>query len=269
MTAMPPAAPPEPAGNLGGLGAGFAAIAQVSAGAPFTWLARGFADLRAAPAASLFYGLAFAAMGWLIVFFYGHAYSLTVALIGGFMLLGPGLAMGLYGLSRQREAGTVPRLGPSLTVWRRNLSNLGIFALVTGVVFLVWARASLVVFAVFYSSGLPSAADFFRELLAFDNLEFVIAYMVIGSAFASLIFGVSVVAVPLMLDRDQDAISAMLLSLAVVAKNPLPMLLWAALIVTLAGIGFATAFLGLIFTIPLLGHATWHAYRALVPAQAD
>lgn len=241
-----------------------AAINPVPVGAPFAWLARGIADLRAAPAASLFYGAAFAVMGWLIAFFYGHAYSLTVALMGGFMLLGPGLAMGLYGLSRQRENGEIPRLLPSLTIWRSNLSNLGIFALVTGVVLLIWARASLVVFAVFYTSGLPSTDDFLRELLAFENAEFVIAYLVIGSGFAAFIFSISAVAVPLMLDRDKDAVSAMLLSLAAVAKNPLPMLVWAILIVTLAGIGFATAFIGLIVMIPILGHATWHAYRALV-----
>jgi uncharacterized membrane protein len=96
----------------------------------------------------------------------------------------------------------------------------------------------------------------------------VTAYLIIGSGFAAFIFSISVVAVPLMLDRDKDAISAMLLSIATVAKNPLPMLLWACLIVMLAGIGFATAFTGLIVTIPILGHATWHAYRALVPPDA-
>ena len=245
--------------------ASLAAINVVPVGAPLRWLELGLADLQAAPRASLFYGIAFAVMGWAIVFFYGNAYSLTVALIGGFMLLGPGLAMGLYALSRQREAGEVPRLGPTLTIWRANLSNLGIFALVTGVVFLIWARASMVAFAVFYSSGLPTAADFLHELAAFDNVEFVIAYLLIGSCFAAFIFAISVVAVPLMLDRNADAITAMLVSLATVAKNPLPMLVWAGLIVTLAAIGFATAFIGLALTMPILGHATWHAYRALIP----
>ncbi len=247
---------------------GLAAIRPVAITAPLRWLVLGFADMKAAPASSLFYGLAFALMGWAIVFFYGNAYSLTVALMGGFMLLGPGLAMGLYALSRQREVGEVPRLVPTLTIWRANLSNLSIFALVTGVVFLVWARASMVVFAVFYSSGLPTAADFMRELLAFENVEFVIAYLVIGSCFASFIFSISVVAVPLMLDRNQDAITAMLLSLACVAKNPLPMLFWAIIIVSLAGFGFATAFIGLALTMPILGHATWHAYRAMTPPSA-
>ena len=244
---------------------GIAAIRVVPVGAPLRWLSLGLDDLHAAPATSLFYGAAFALMGWAIVYFYGHAYSLTVGLISGFMLLGPGLAMGLYALSSQREAGEVPRLRPSLTIWRANLSNLGIFALVTGVVFLIWARASMVAFAVFYSSGLPTAVDFLRELAAFENVEFVIAYLLIGGCFAAFIFAISVVAVPLMLDRNEDAISAMLVSLATVAKNPLPMLVWAALIVILAGIGFITAFVGLVLTMPILGHATWHAYRAMIP----
>jgi len=262
MTPSPPEAKPESGTDVV---ARLAAIAKVPVGAPITWLSKGLSDLHAAPTASLFYGLCFAVMGWAIVFFYGHAYSLTVALMAGFMLLGPGLAMGLYGLSRQREAGQVPQLRPSLAIWKDNISNLGIFALVTGVVFLIWARASLVVFAVFYSSGLPTADDFLREFLSLAKAEFVIAYLIVGSGFAAFIFSISVVAVPLMLDRDTDAISAMLLSLATVAKNPLAMLLWAVLIVVLTGVGFATAFTGLVVTVPILGHATWHAYRALVP----
>lgn len=262
---MPGNSPESAPQSLAHVASSFAAITAVSVRDPFRWLAMGLADLRAAPAASLFYGAAFALMGWAIVFFYGHAYSLTVGLMGGFMLLGPGLAMGLYALSRQREAGEVPRLRPSLTIWRANLSNLAIFALVTGVVFLVWARASLVAFAVFYSSGLPTAADFVRELLSFTNAEFVITYLLIGSCFAAFVFAISVVAVPLMLDRNTDAVSAMLLSIATVARNPLPMLVWAGLIVALTGLGFATAFAGLVLTVPILGHATWHAYRAMIP----
>ena len=244
----------------------FAAIRPVSLAAPLHWLRLAWDDLRAAPAASLFYGLAFALMGWGIVFFYGNAYSLTAALMGGFMLLGPALAMGLYDLSRQREGGATPSLRPSLTAWRQNLSNLALYALVTGVVFLIWSRASLVIFAVFYTSGLPTAADFFRELLAFDNLGFALTYLVIGAGFASFIFAISVLAVPLMLDRGKDAITAMLLSLAAIARNPLPMLVWALLLVSLVGVGFATGFIGLIVTAPLAGHASWHAYRALMPA---
>lgn len=256
----------NPPSSLAHAAAEFAAIRPVTASAPLHWLRKAWDDLRASPAASLFYGLTFALMGWGIVFFYGNAYSLTAALMGGFMLLGPALAMGLYDLSRQREAGAPPRLRPSLIAWRQNLSNLALYALVTGVVFLIWSRASLVIFAVFYTSGLPTAADFFRELLAFDNIGFALTYLLVGAGFASFIFAISVLAVPLMLDRDKDAITAMLLSLAAIARNPLPLLIWAVLLVSLIGVGFATGFLGLIITAPLAGHASWHAYRAMMPS---
>lgn len=240
------------------------AIREVSVSAPFSWLNEGLSDFRAAPTASLFYGGIFALMGWAMVFFYRHAYSLTVGLMCGFMLLGPALAMGLYALSRQREVGQVPSLRQSLTIWRVNLSNLSMFALVTGIVFLLWARASMVIFAVFYSNGLPTAENFVRGLLSLDNHEFLIVYLFVGSVFAAFVFSISVVAVPLMLDRRKDAITAMLLSLAVVGRNPLPMIVWAGLIVALIVVGFGTAFLGLVITAPILGHATWHAYRAMV-----
>ncbi len=264
MSAHPELNPPP---SLAHAAEEFSAIRPITISAPLHWLLLAWADLRAAPAASLFYGGVFAAMGWGIVFFYGNAYSLTAALMGGFMLLGPALAMGLYDLSRQHESGGKPVLRPSLTVWRSNLSNLALYSLVTGVVFLIWSRASLVIFAVFYHSGLPTAADFFRELLAFENIGFTLTYLAIGAGFASFIFAISVLAVPLMLDRNKDAITAMLLSLAAIARNPLPRLVWAALLVTLVGLGFATGFLGLILTAPLAGHASWHAYRSLMPAK--
>jgi uncharacterized membrane protein len=130
---------------------------------------------------------------------------------------------------------------------------------------LVWARASMVVFAVLYDSGLPTANDFVNELMTFKNVEFVVSYLVVGGLFASFMFAISVIAVPLMFDQQKDAISAMLMSLSVVAKNPLAMMVWAALLVLLIGIGYATGFLALIYTAPIAGHATWHAYRDLLP----
>jgi uncharacterized membrane protein len=96
----------------------------------------------------MFYGVAFALMGWTVAFFYGAAYWLTITAMGAFMLAGPLIAIGLYALSRQRERGEEPHLPPTLTCWRGNMSNLSIFALVVGVVGLIWARASMVVFAV-------------------------------------------------------------------------------------------------------------------------
>jgi uncharacterized membrane protein len=232
--------------------------------APFSWVRKGFRDLLTCQFASMFYGASFALMGWTIAFFYGVAYWLTLAAMGAFMLLGPVLAIGLYALSRQIQRGEEPHLLPTLSCWRGNLSNHSIFALVLGVVALVWARASMVIFAVLYDTGLPSANDFLNELVAFKNVEFVVSYVIVGGLFASFIFAISVIAVPLMFDQGKDAISAMLISLSAVAKNPLPMIIWAVLLVLLIGIGFATGFLALVYTAPIAGHATWHAYKDLL-----
>lgn len=243
----------------------FRAINQVSVWAPLTWVRKGFADLFVAQFGSLFYGVAFALIGWTVAFFYGASYGLTLTASSAFMLLAPVLAIGLYALSHQIEKGEVPRLRTTLAVWRGNMANIALFALVTGVVGLIWARSAAVIFAVFYNTGLPEAGDFVRAILSFDNLEFLIAYFGVGSLFAIFVFAISVVAIPLMYDRKTDAITAMLLSLAVVARNPTAMVVWALLLVGLISLGFVSGFLGLIYTAPVAGHATWHAYRALIP----
>lgn len=261
--------------NLNNLDAGpadlfqqFAVVNKVGLLAPFTWVKKGARDLLSCQFSSIFYGVAFALMGWTVAFFNGAAYWLTLTAVGAFMLAGPLISIGLYALSQQRERGEEPHLLPTLSCWRGNMSNLSIFALVVGVVGLIWARASLVIFAVLYDAGLPNANDFLTELMSFKNIEFVVSYLIVGGLFASFIFAISVVAVPLMFDQGKDAISAMLISLSVVARNPMVMIIWAALLVLLIGIGFATGFLALVYTAPIAGHATWHAYRDLLGAKA-
>ena len=247
----------------------FAVVNKVGLLAPFTWVKKGTRDLLTCQFSSMFYGATFALLGWTVAFFYGAAYWLTITATGAFMLAAPLLAIGLYALSRQRERGEEPHLLPTLSCWRGNMANLSIFALVIGVVAMIWARASMVVFAVLYDTGLPTANDFLNELLEFKNIEFVVSYLIVGGLFASFIFAISVVAVPLMFDQGKDAITAMLISLSVVARNPVAMVIWAALLVLLIGIGFATGFLALVFTAPIAGHATWHAYRDLLGAKEN
>jgi len=264
MSLANPQAPHDPSDTV----SQFSTIRDVSWRAPFSWLKAGFRDLLRAQFASLFYGVCFALMGWTIAFFNGASYGLTLAASSAFMLLGPILAIGLYHLSDQLEQGNPPSLRASLTVWRGNMGNLSLFALVSLIVALIWARASAVIFAVFYNTGLPSMGDFASAALTLENLEFVVVYFGIGLLFAAFIFAISVVAVPLMYDQKKDAITAVLMSLAVVAKNPGAMVVWALILVVLVSLGFVTGFLGLIYTAPIAGHATWHAYRALVPPPA-
>lgn len=242
----------------------FPTVRDVGAGAPLRWIRKGFADFVACPVPSLFYGFCFSAMGLLITFVFEHAYQYTAALTSGFLLVGPFLAMGLYDISRRREQGSACALAPTLTVWKHNAGNIGIFAVVLGIVFLVWARASLVVFALFYTNEMPNLSGFLTQLFALENLEFLLVYFGVGLLFSTVVFAVSVISVPLMLDRNQDAVSSMLGSIGAVARNPASMVLWALIIVTLTVIGFLSFHLGLVVLMPIVGHATWHAYRDLV-----
>jgi len=242
----------------------FPTVRDVSASAPLRWISRGFDDFKACPLPSLFYGFCFGAMGLLITMVFEHAYQYTSALTTGFLLLGPFLAMGLYEISRRRERDQACLLAPTLMVWRRNAGNIGVFAVVLGVIFLVWARASLVIFALFYTDEMPNLSGFLSQLLSLDNIEFLLVYFGIGLLFSTIVFAVSVVSIPLMLDRNQDAITSMLASIAALARNPVSMIIWAAMIVGLATLGFLSFHLGLVVLMPIVGHATWHAYRDLV-----
>jgi len=232
--------------------------------APFGWLRAGWGDFRAHPLPSAFYGACFAAMGWLIAITFRHAYEYVSALITGFFLVGPFLAIGLYELSRRRERGEPAWLAPSLDAWRPNVGAIGMFALVLAVILLVWARASLIVFALFYTSEMPSVDRFMEQIFSLDNIEFLFAYFCVGGFFAVLVFAISVVSVPMMLDRSTDGIVAVLTSLKTFAANVPAMIVWGLLISAVIGAGFALFFVGLVVAVPVIGHATWHAYRALV-----
>jgi uncharacterized membrane protein len=242
----------------------FPQVREVGAGAPLRWLGRGLDDLKAAPGPSLFYGACFALMGYVLNFVFNHAYEYTSALASGFLLVGPFLAIGLYELSRRRERGEPMELGPTLAIWKKNAGNIGVYSLILMVIFLVWARASLVIFALFYTGEMPTMRGFMAQLASLQNLEFLGAYFAAGFVFASLVFASSVVSIPLMLDRNQDTVTAVITSFMALGRNVPAMLVWALLIVLLVGAGFATLYIGLVFAVPVLGHATWHAYRDVV-----
>lgn len=230
----------------------------------FDWLAAGWLDLVATRFAGTLYGAAFAAMGFVVAAVYANYWQLTMGLVGGFFLLGPFVATGLYELSRQRERGEPVSLVASLTCWRRNPGSIGLFAVILTFVMIVWARTSVIAFALTSNTSFPTLDAVLGAIVSLDNLGFLALWAVKGAAFASLVFAISVVAVPMMLDRGTDALTAVFTSVRALARNPLPMGVWAATIVAIIGLSMLLGMLPLVLTGPLVGHATWHAYRATV-----
>lgn len=244
---------------------------ELSIGAPLQWLASGWKDILYCRGQSLLYGVCYTLMALALGFVLDYAYQLATALTATFLVLGPFLALGIYDISRHHEH--VGREGsPSLLVLRDYMGNIGLFAAVLCVIMLVWARASLVTFALFSNQEVPNLSGFVSQLQAPEYLEFLMAYSAVVLVFGSLVFSISVVSVPMMLDRNTDAISAMLISVGVVMRNPFTMLFWGLIIVSLTGLALASWYIGLVLAMPLIGHASWHAYRASVgpaPSSAE
>ncbi|MEI7514509.1 MAG: DUF2189 domain-containing protein [Betaproteobacteria bacterium] len=231
---------------------------------PLVWLQRGWQDARRAKAIALFYGLCFWAMAVLLGAVFRHSPEYVISMASGCLLVGPFLAMGLYDVSRCHESGRVAHLGHSLICWSTNLRSMGLLVLVLIVMELLWGRASLVVFAVFFNTGMPSTTGVIEAVFSADNWEFLVAYLVVGSAFAGMVFATAAVSIPMILDRDTDAILAAITSLQVVFTNLGVMLLWGAVLTALVLAALLPWGLGLLLVGPWLGHATWHAYRGSV-----
>lgn len=245
-------------------------IVALSWGQPFTWLRKGAADLMAHPGIAAFYGVAFCTMAIVLAAVFRSKPEYTMSIASGCLLVGPFLAMGLYEVSRRRERGITPELGASVTCWDSHLGSMGLLVLVLVVLELMWGRASLVVFAVFFNTGMPSTTGVLQAVFNPQNWEFVAAYAVVGGAFAALVFGIAVVSIPMILDRDTDAISAAITSLEVVFNNTGVMLLWGVILTTLVVLAMLLPLsLGLLVVGPWLGHASWHAYRGAVEWPED
>lgn len=231
---------------------------------PFRWLASGLKDLRQNPGIALFYGLCFWGMAQLLGLVFKHKPEYVLSWVSGCLLVGPFLAMGLYEVSRKRERGELPDMVSSLMCWDQHIRSMALLVLVLLVLELLWGRASLVVFAVFFNTGMPSTTGVIEAVFNPQNLEFLLVYLAVGGVFAALVYGLSVVSIPMILDRDTDAISAVLTSMRVVFSHPGVMLLWGLLLSLLVVAALWPWALGIILVGPWLGHASWHAYRGSV-----
>ena len=244
-------------------------VRTVPVGEPFGWLVRGLRDMRAKPFASLFYGACIAAMGFLLFFYTRQEVKYIATLTSGFLLAGPFVAIGLYDISRRIERGEEVALGPTTVAWHENANQFAIMGAILGLVMLAWTGVALTIFDAFYGKESPSLTQFIADTVAMKHTAFLIVYTAAGSVFAAVVFVLSVVSIPMLLDRNCDALTAMRTSVLAVAQNPAAMLVWAGLITSLTLLGLWTFYVGIIVTMPVIGHASWHAYRGLVHSEPD
>jgi uncharacterized membrane protein len=234
---------------------------KLSPWAPFNWVKQGIGDLMQAPQQSMAYGLAVALMigiVCLLAWFRGSQWFMF-AMLGGFVFLAPLTCIGLYAISAQLERGQEPLMARSVrAAFKRHFGNEMIFALALLVIFLVWARAAVMVSVFFPTDGSPTVGDW-------------IAYLGVGSAigavFAAVTFSASAFSLPMIMHRDVDSITAIVTSINAVLRNKRAMILWLAIVVLFLLIGVATAFVGLIVIVPVIGYAAWHGYLETIDAE--
>jgi len=232
---------------------------QLDTWASFRWLRAGWQDIKRAPKQSLTYGCIMLLISYLIsgiTLLAGDVY-LFAAMLSGFILMGPVLAIGLYSISCQLQKNIPPVLGYCLREGHRHLGNEIIFAAILLVVFLIWARAAAMLHVFFPVQANPV----WQDLILFLGIG-----SAVGAIFATIIFSTAAFSLPMIMDKKVDMVTAIVTSVNAVLRNKLPMFIWGCIIVSCVLIGFLTAFLGLAILLPLIGHATWHAYQETIDA---
>jgi uncharacterized membrane protein len=229
---------------------------------PLVWVGRGWRDMRKSWGASLGYGGLIVALGWtLLVFCATHPYFVAAA-ITGFLLVGPAMSAGLCEMSRRLSLGQPANFDNSLEGFARNAPALVEFGVILAICGVAWFALSAILLGSVFHIPAPSVSEtMYRGFIDSANRSQVLGYIGAGGILAAGVFAISVVAIPLIIDRQATAAQAMLASIKVVLGNIPAMILWSALILILTVVGYAPLLIGLLITAPLLGHATWHAYR--------
>jgi uncharacterized membrane protein len=244
------------------------AIRRIPFDAPWYWLAAGWRDLWTAPLISIGYGVLFALIGLGLTVGLTEVgwQALMLPLAGGFLLVGPLVAVGLYEVSRRLERGETVGIQDVVTAMRNAPGQVRFFGVVLGFAFFVWGNLAFTLLMSFLgTTGVPPLSEVVPTLLFTPKgLGLLVVGTAVGGILASIVYAISAISVPLLMTREVDVVTAMLASLEAVLENPLPMALWGALIAGFILLGILTAFVGFVVAFPLIGHATWHAFRALV-----
>ncbi len=254
------------------------AVRQVPVNRPFHWLMMGLKDMVRSGWLSVAHGAALALFGALLFTIAHQKFWLLAGAFSGFLVVAPVLATSLYAMSRALERREPIRLALLRATWlswqqSRFVERGGYWCLVRFGVLLAlagtgWVLTSAALITLMAPAPINTPMDFLRHVVLGRNHFLFEAWLSMGGILAAPIFASSVVSIPLMLDRRISLLDAVLTSWRVVLANPAPMAMWSALIMLLVALGFATLLTGLLVVVPILGHASWHAYRDLVDASA-
>ncbi|OGB06064.1 MAG: hypothetical protein A3E25_23150 [Burkholderiales bacterium RIFCSPHIGHO2_12_FULL_69_20] len=230
---------------------------------PLGWLARGWRDLMRCPLPGLLHGLLLATFGGALIVLAHRQFWLLSGAFTGFLLVAPVAATGLYAVSRALEKGQRADLAVAVAAWKpeRRLVTFGLLLALAGT---GWVLTSASLITGFAPAPVSTPIDFLRVVVLNEQSPLFEIWLAMGAFLAAPVFASSVVAIPLLLDRQVSVLAAVLTSWRVVQAHPLPMALWAALLMGLTVLGMATALIGLVVIAPWLAHASWHAYRDLV-----
>ncbi len=245
----------------------FVSVRTLAPTQPLTWLVRGWRDFARAPGASLVHGALFlAAAAAIVAIGRGRAYLLAGA-FSGFLLVAPMLVAGLYEVSRRLSRGESPTLRDAIAVWIEGGASMVRLGLLLAVMGTLWVGLSALIIIATTRGGGAGVEDFMRHFVLSPLWLPFAMWLLAGGLFAAIVFATAAVSAPMMLDREVGLATAVLTSVRAVGANPGPMLVWAAIVMgtTLASIALV---LPLVVLVPVLGHATWHAYTDTVDASA-
>lgn len=240
-------------------------VRQVSPGRILRWITLGWQDLVRAGWPSLLHGLIVFIASIAIVEIAFLYWPLMPGAMSGFVLIGPILATGLYALSQRLEDNQEPTLRDVVAGWRRGSKCLMRFGLVLVLAGSAWVAVTALLFHFFVEADINEPKAFLHYVFVQQDLHFLL-WAILGGLGAALVFGLSVVSIPLLIDRDINMPNAMLSSMRAVGENPVTMTCWAVFILIATGLSVLTLMFGFIVLYPLMGHASWHVYRDLIDA---
>jgi len=243
-------------------------VRAIDVARPAAWLRAGWRDFVRSPLAGLVHGAFVAVGGWVVVLMSLRYGWVAPGAFSGFVILGPILVTGLYEISRLQARGQRAGLRDAVTAWRRGTAPLVWLGLLLAVLGTLWVTVSALLFTLFAPAPLRGPLEFLRYAFLEQSELLFAMWAMVGGMGVAVVFAVTAVSPPLLLGRRVGLRQALLTSVRAVGENPGPMTLWALVILVATSASIVTGMLGFLITVPVLGHASWHAYRDLVDAES-